>query len=85
MSLYDTFEKFCEASADSIRWKDGRRVRTKFSLNFFKNYASSMRWDGPHLEYMSIDAIWRDPYLGYVIFALEHENKGMWRASSREK
>src|SRR3990167_4738175 len=76
MSLYDVFEKFCEASAGVIRWKDGRRARTRFALDFFKSYASSMQWNGPHLEYMSIDVIWRDPYSGYIVFAVEHENKG---------
>ena len=75
-SLYDVFDKFCDASADTIRWKDGRQARTRFALEFFKHYATSMQWDGPYQEYMSIDAIWRDSYSGYIVFALEHENKG---------
>lgn len=76
ISLYDIFDRFCDYTDERLRWKEPRKSRTELIVTLFTDYMKGAEFDGPYKEYMSIDAIWRDPSLGYVVLAVEHENKG---------
>jgi hypothetical protein len=76
ISLYDLFDQFSDAMAQQIKWNDNRKKRTELIMAFFDQYMSQKGFGGPCRDYMLIDAVWRDPLMGYITLALEHENKG---------
>lgn len=73
-NLHDLFEKFAEHTGDRFRLSASRSERTRFVIEFFQKYLGAQGFGEPHREYMAIDAVWRDPNLGHIALALEHEN-----------
>lgn len=73
-SLHDLFQKFTEHTDERFRLSASRGERTRFVIEFFRTYLGAQGFGEPRWEYMGIDAVWRDPHLGHLALALEHEN-----------
>src|SRR5574337_1765116 len=74
VNLYDLFHKFADHTAGRFRLGAPRKERTRFVMEFLREYLRSGGFEEPQREYMAIDAVWRDPYLGHIALAVEHEN-----------
>lgn len=75
VNLYEVFEHFCNATDSKLRWGDDRKRWTSFVLDIFDNFMRSKGLGESRRNYMGIDAVWRDPSLGNILLALEHENE----------
>lgn len=73
-NLHDLFQKFTDHTDERFRLSASRGERTKFVIEFFRTYLEAQGFGEPRREYMGIDAVWRDPHLGHLSLALEHEN-----------
>lgn len=74
LSLHDVFDRFCERCDGNLIIGSSRRARTTFVIDFFREYMKSQGMSEPHIDYMQVDAVWRDLTLGHISLALEHEN-----------
>jgi hypothetical protein len=74
VNLHELFQKFADHTEGQFRFADPATDRTRLVTEFFADYLRSLGLGEPHREYMGIDAVWRDPHLGYIALALEHEN-----------
>lgn len=70
VSFYEIFESFCDATNGELKWQHGRKAWTTFVLGFFDEYMRSKGFGESEKNFMAIDAIWREPSLGYIVLAL---------------
>ncbi len=74
ISLHDLFHKFCGHTEGRFRLGPPRKEKTRFVVEFFKEYLELIGIEPPQFEYMGVDAVWRSHILGHIAVALEHEN-----------
>lgn len=74
VDLVSLFNHLGEKSQGQLKWDDKDKAWTQWMFQCFDDYVTATHSVEGVSNYMDIDRVWRDPGLGYLILALEHEN-----------
>ncbi len=73
--MVGVFNHLTEKSEGKLKWSDKDITWTQWMFQCFDEYMMANHSAVGLSNYMEIDRVWRDGGLGYIILALEHENK----------